>query len=154
MKSRFELTEGNVESLLCRCLENYSTAELTKQSINGFKLYRLSGPPDTATLKLIVNQHNQHFEFAVGRFIIYEGDYPVYPASRAFLEDLLLTVLDGHIEEKRFNFFFPNLRNPSRISAVVKFKSHKHYVFSRNLCVLGLMARVESEKSYKSYFEN
>lgn len=151
MNDLFEFTKESIEACFNRCLANYQNASVEGGELDGFYSYKLSGPKGTASLEFIVGFEQKHFEFTVGPYIAYEGDFPHYPACNEFLRDLLSAVLEGNVRERRFGILCANTSNPSKVTGLVRLKCHSDFIYVKNFSTLGPIAFVGKDVAYSGY---
>lgn len=156
MMDIFELHPDDIRDHLKRISEEVPSCVLKESRAGRFQdfvKFEISGAIGTATLTIIVNSAVEHFEFSVGEYMYYEGDYPPCPRALDFLVDLVETVLRGKVEEWRYFFISPRISKASKVTVEVQLSRHPPFGFTQCLSIFSFLATRKFCHKYLPYEE-
>jgi len=134
MTKEFELHPDTVRSRLRKESDKFPSCKLKESRLGKFKdftSFHMQGPSGSADLIVVVNAESKSFEFSAGPYLHYEGDYPIYPPTLDFLDDLISAVVNGKVQECRYYYISPRINRTAKIVGVIPFSRHESFRFTR-----------------------
>lgn len=147
----FELNLDAVRDILRSETSFFLDVKISERQVNSFTVFRVDGPDGTASLELVVNPEVRHFEFCVGMYIVYEGDYRQYPPELNFVRELIHAVTRARVSECRYKFWGWPFNRVAKVDGCVMFESYRPYRVSRALSWLYPFAQLRNHVSYAEY---
>ena len=150
----FELHPDDVRDYLRKKSEEVSSCVLQESRVGkyqDFVKFEIKGPAGTANLVVVVNAEAESFEFSVGHYMHYEGDYPAPPRTLDFLDDLVHAVMRGNVEEWRYFFISPRISKASKVAVEVHLSRHQPFRFTQWFSFFSFLAQKKSCHQYLPY---
>lgn len=154
MTSEFELHPDAVRSRLRKVSDKVPSCKLKESHLGTFKdftSFHMQGPSGSADLIVVVNPESEGFEFSAGPYLHYEGDYPTYPPTLDFLDDLIEAVVNGNVQECRYFYISPRMNRTARVVGVIHFSRYECFRFTRWFSIFAFFARKKIFHQYSPY---
>lgn len=154
MTAKFELRPDEVRQHLKKISDKVPSCVVKESRVgkfNDFVKFEISGAGGTANLVVVINPDVESFEFSVGEYLYYEGDYPSYPRTLDFLDDLIDAVMRGNVEECKYFFISSRISSESKVAVEVHLSRHPPFRFTQWLSFFSFLATRKSCHHYLPY---